>query len=202
MARCGLSLVLLALAAHRVTAEPSPPAAGPSAAFVAPVAPAPPTEAPHRSPVEVTAEVHVRSLGNVFADDAALDGKGPGASVRAGYSWLHLQASWDYVQEVVGDPFEDVRYDEHAHQFLVGPAFVWHIGSRVSASGAFGLALSYYNGRRAPELKQGAWTDVRFDVDVFEFAPGQRIAIIVSGSLVATTPGGIAGTIGVGYHLR
>jgi len=190
MARFGWGLVLLALAAHRVAAEPSASESTPSAAPAA------------RSPVEVTAEVHIRSIGNIFADDAALDGRGPGASVRIGRSWLHLQTSWDYVRETVADPFDPVSYDEHAHQFLVGPAFVWHVGSRVSASAGLGAAVTYYNGRGAPELKTGAWTDVRFDIDVVQFARGQRLAIVFGGALVLASPGGVAGAIGLGYHLR
>ncbi len=193
MRRFGCGLVLLALAAHRVAAEPSASGSTPSAAPTAPAA---------RSPVEITAEVHVRSIGNLFADDDALDGRGPGASVRIGRNVFHLQISWDYVHETVADPFDPVSYDEHAHQFLVGPALVSHWGSRVSASLGLGAAVAYYNGPGAPEIKTGAWGDVRFDIDVVRIARGQWLTVIVDGSLVLASPGGVAASIGLGYHLR
>jgi len=184
MARWGVvvKVGVLALAAREVAAQPTRP------------------DAP--SPVELTAEVHVRSVSNFLADDAALDGKGPGASVRLGRDWLHLQISWDYVRETVGDPFEDVSYDERANVFLIGPSFVGHVGSRVSLSAGAGLAVSRYNGRDAPRFELGGWTDIRLDIDLVEVAPGHRIALVASGSLVLVNPAGAAGTIGLGYHLR
>jgi len=190
VARLVDTLVVVALAAHPAAAEVAAPGSAPLAASAA------------RFPVELTAEVHVRSIGNIFADDDALDGRGPGASVRIGRGVLHLQLSWDYVREDVADPFESIAYDERAHQFLVGPAIVSHWGSRVSASLGLGAAVAYYNGAGAPELKKGAWGGVRFDVDIVRIARGHAITVVVDGSVVLASPGGVAGSIGLGYHLR